>query len=351
VLPYDGIHHIDMHMKLLDEETLLLGEYPPGISDGPQIEANLAWLQANYNSVYGTPYRIVRIPMPSNATGTSWPSTGAYYRTYTNGVFVNKTFIYPTYYTQYDTIADRILREALPGYKLVGIDSDDGGSQSPIAASGSIHCITSNIWVADPLLISHQRLRDTDDLGPYQVDALIQHRTGIASATLYHTTDTSSGYTPVPMTLTNTVNHTWTGSIPAYPAGSEVFYYIGATSVSNKTQVRPITAPDGFWKFDISVIANIPHSERTMTAGLGTPYPNPARAITCVPVEAEGFINCNLSLYDINGRLVETLHEGQLQPGTNNFFFNAMNMEAGVYFLRLETDHDVQAKRVLVYGY
>lgn len=26
--PYDGIHHIDMHMKLLDEETLLVGQYP-----------------------------------------------------------------------------------------------------------------------------------------------------------------------------------------------------------------------------------------------------------------------------------------------------------------------------------
>lgn len=25
-LPYDGIHHIDMHMKLLDEETLLVGQ-------------------------------------------------------------------------------------------------------------------------------------------------------------------------------------------------------------------------------------------------------------------------------------------------------------------------------------
>lgn len=40
-LPYDGIHHIDMHMKLLDEETLLVGEYPAGIANGPQIEANI----------------------------------------------------------------------------------------------------------------------------------------------------------------------------------------------------------------------------------------------------------------------------------------------------------------------
>ncbi len=31
-LPYDGIHHIDMHMKLLDEETLLMGQYPAGVS-------------------------------------------------------------------------------------------------------------------------------------------------------------------------------------------------------------------------------------------------------------------------------------------------------------------------------
>lgn len=29
-LPYDAIHHIDMHMKLLDEETLLVSRYPEG---------------------------------------------------------------------------------------------------------------------------------------------------------------------------------------------------------------------------------------------------------------------------------------------------------------------------------
>jgi agmatine/peptidylarginine deiminase len=37
-LPYDEIHHIDMHMKLLDEETLLVSKYPTGVADGPQID-------------------------------------------------------------------------------------------------------------------------------------------------------------------------------------------------------------------------------------------------------------------------------------------------------------------------
>ena len=37
-LPYDGIHHIDMHMKLLDEETLLVGEFPQHLRQQPLRE-------------------------------------------------------------------------------------------------------------------------------------------------------------------------------------------------------------------------------------------------------------------------------------------------------------------------
>ena len=99
-LPYDVIHHIDMHMKLIDEETLLIGEFPVGQSDGPQMESNLQAILADHNSVFGTPYRIVRVPMPSG-TGASYPPSASY-RTYANNVFVNKTVIVPTYREEYD---------------------------------------------------------------------------------------------------------------------------------------------------------------------------------------------------------------------------------------------------------
>jgi agmatine deiminase len=107
VLPYDGIHHIDMHMKLLDEETLMIGEYPAGISDGPQIEANLQYVLSNFNSVYGTPYKVIRIVQPPDGSG-NYPSQSGDYLTYTNATFVNKTVILPTYSNQYDTTAIRI---------------------------------------------------------------------------------------------------------------------------------------------------------------------------------------------------------------------------------------------------
>src|SRR4030095_15847307 len=62
-LPYDEIHHIDMHMKLLDEETILVGQFPTGVSDGPQIEENIQYVKDNFLSCYGRPYKIVYIPM------------------------------------------------------------------------------------------------------------------------------------------------------------------------------------------------------------------------------------------------------------------------------------------------
>lgn len=81
-LPFDCIHHIDMHIKLLDEETLLVGQYPTGVADGPQIEANLQYILSNYPSAFGTPYKTVRIPMPPD--GNNYPDQGGFYRTYAN---------------------------------------------------------------------------------------------------------------------------------------------------------------------------------------------------------------------------------------------------------------------------
>nr|MBA3705142.1 agmatine deiminase family protein [Bacteroidota bacterium] len=144
VLPYDGIHHIDMHMKLLNEETLIIGKYPAGTADGPQIEANLQYVLSNFNSVFGKPYKIIRIPQPPDqVNGFTYPDNNGNYLTYTNSSIINKTIIVPQYYAQYDTTALRIFRDAMPGYNVVGINSN-----STISASGSLHCITHSIGVS-----------------------------------------------------------------------------------------------------------------------------------------------------------------------------------------------------------
>lgn len=342
VLPYDGIHHIDMHMKLLDEQTLLIGEYPQGIADGPQIESNLNYVMSNFNSMFGTPYKVIRIPMPPH-NGLYPNNWNADYRTYTNSVFINKTVLVPVYEEQFDTTALRIYREAMPGYRIIGLDCND-----IIEASGAIHCITKAIGVDDPLLISHQPLENTNNTSTsYQVDAFIKHRTGIDHAELYYTTDTTQVYQSVSMSLTNSPTDTWTGYIPAQSAGAEVFYYIEATANSGKNQVRPIVAPNGYWNFHVETFTG--KEELTLNDLIQhiEVYPNPAVEHALVNFKATTSIEGKIVVKDLLGKELIQVYNGNFTVGNNIFFMDARHLASGTYFVSIETNTGRVTKRLL----
>src|SRR5688500_2545536 len=213
-LPYDGIHHLDMHMRVIDEETIIFGEYPDGVADGPQINANIDYLLEEFQTAFGNKYRIVRIPMPPE--GTRYPDDGGDYRTYTNSIFINKTILVPTYEEKYDTTALRIYRENLPGYNVVGINCN-----SIIPSLGALHCITKLVGTSDPLLIAHPRLRDSDNTeSEYSVTAIIKHRSGIETASLFYRNSLDSVYTEVVMSLSDTLENSWTAVIPPHAGGT-----------------------------------------------------------------------------------------------------------------------------------
>ncbi|MEN9639960.1 MAG: hypothetical protein RLZZ262_1829, partial [Bacteroidota bacterium] len=345
-LPYDGIHHIDMHMKLIDEETLLVGEYPDGVADGPQINANIEYVLDNYNSVFGTPYHVVRIPMPDSQSGLypdSQPTPG-YYRTYTNAVFVNNTIIFPTYREEFDTTAFRIWGEICPGYNLVGIDCDNQDEQI-ISLSGAIHCITHSVGVADPLLISHQPLQDTpDQINPYVVSGYFNHRTGIASAKLFWKTIQQSFYTEV--VLTDMGNNQWQGLIPAHPAGTIIEYYLMGESVSGKIQLRPMPAPAGHWSFE--VLGDISTTELAQAPIISRVYPNPAQAITCIELQLTLSQNIEAFLTDVTGKRVQTIHSGQLSPNRSKLFIDAAQLPAGMYQIEVVTSTGRHCQKLMV---
>lgn len=338
-LPFDGIHHIDMHMKLLDEETLLVGQFPTGQSDGPQLEQNISAVLAQEDSHFGDPYRLVRIPMPPSVSGNFPPD--ASYRTYANNVFINGTLLVPTYRTEYDTTALRILREELPGYNVVGIDCDS--EQNIIGQSGAIHCITKTIGVADPLLIRHQRLADTyETINDYPVSAYLRHRSGIAFATLYWTTDTASGFASVPMTDQGAGN--WSASIPAQSADSDVFYYVQGISNSGKVQVRPLVAPAGWWHFRVlDISAAIPDARGPVIAEL---FPNPTSSILVVTVPDAADERVDVVLQDALGRTVQHLYSGTL-PADHRVMVDISALPEAPYLLVVTNKYGRSAQRVI----
>ncbi|MCO6474837.1 MAG: agmatine deiminase family protein [Melioribacteraceae bacterium] len=249
-LPYDVIHHIDMHMKLLDEETLLVGQYPVGVADGPKIEENLQYILNNYQTCFGREFRVVRIPMPPDAQGR-YPNNNGDYRTYTNSIIINKTVIVPTYELQYDTTALRIYREAMPGYEIAGVNSNQ-----IIPLLGAIHCITKEIGVREPIFISHPKILTTvDAVDGYEVKSFIKTRSGVQSASVYWSIDTTQGFNSISMS--EIAPDTFSAEIPLQSLNTKVYYYISAISNSGRTVTKPLPSPAGAYQFMVDYVVPV----------------------------------------------------------------------------------------------
>jgi agmatine/peptidylarginine deiminase len=340
LLPYDVIHHIDMHIKLLDEETLLVSQYPPGIADGPQIEANLQYVLNNFQTCFGKPYKVVRILAPPH--NGNYPPVGNY-RTYTNSVIVNKTVIVPTYEFQYDTTALRIYRESMPGYNIVGINCN-----AIIPSLGAIHCITKEIGVSEPVFISHSAIRNTSNTTqPYEVKAYLKSKSGIASARMYWSTDTSNGFTQVNMT---NIGDTFRANIPAQNLNTRVYYYISATSVSGRTVTKPLPAPRGNIQFLVTNTVGVTQINNSTPKRfeLNQNYPNPFNPVTRIKfsVPKQSFVT--LKIYDIAGREVLKVTEAQMNAGTYSYDWNASGFASGIYFYRLTGEGFTDTKKMML---
>ena len=82
-------------------------------------------------------------------------------------------------------------------------------------------------------------------------------------------------------------------------------------------------------------------------------YPNPFNATTSIEFSLNKADDVTLSIYDILGRKINTLHDGQLQAGTHNIIWNGANrtgepVSSGVYFYRLENSEGSQSKQMIL---
>ena len=342
-LPYDDIHHIDMHMKLLDEERLLVGQYPDGVSDGPQIEANIQYLLDNYETCYGRDYKIIRIPMPPDKNG-KYPDEGGDYRTYTNSVFINQTVIIPLYEEKYDTTALRIYRQALPGYRIVGINCND-----IISLDGAIHCITHELGARNPVFIAHATIRQAySDQSAYPVAAVVRTSAGIDSVLTYWTTDTTAGFSALKMTYT--ANDSFVTEIPGQAANTEVFYYLTAFAHNGKIISKPLVGAKGAWKFTVSGPSAVAGRESVVPDNftIHSIYPNPFNAQTVCVFSLKNTGMIEFALYSIDGRKVMELGHRKFNAGRHQIKINAGNLSSGLYFIGARSNGHTEYRKLIL---
>ncbi len=77
-------------------------------------------------------------------------------------------------------------------------------------------------------------------------------------------------------------------------------------------------------------------------------YPNPFNAVTTIRYEIPETSPVILSVYDINGRLVEMLENTTKQPGKYSVTWNASNVSSGVYLYRLSASEFQQVRKCLL---
>lgn len=334
-LPYDEIHHIDMHMKLLNEETLLVSKYPPGIADGPQIEANINYVLSNFESAFSTPYKVKWIDAPPSISG-SYPDTGGSYRTYSNSVIINKTILVPVYRPEVDVVALSRYQELMPGYTIVGIDVDNSG-ENLIASLGAIHCITHTIGVADPLLIVHQPIEEAISGSSITINASIKHISGIQSASVFWRIAGTTVFNETPMTFISGTN--WSASLTIPLSGLDIEYYIHAQAISGKSLNRPIVAPEGFWTINAESLSMSEWANKHIS----NPYPNPANEKVSIDLnQLSGKIKVR-----ITNVLGQTLYTTTVQNDKRVLTLDLDPNWKGSLFINLKGDFWEVTKKVL----
>lgn len=79
------------------------------------------------------------------------------------------------------------------------------------------------------------------------------------------------------------------------------------------------------------------------------PYPNPFNSSTTIRFELGTLSTITLAIYDISGRLINTLIDVQeLKPAGYNFSWNAKDVASGMYFLSFQVDNYREYRKMVV---
>ena len=134
-LQNDGTGHIDMFVKLLNDTTIIVGEYASpstGSGDNYNICNQVAAQLATETNGAGQPFNVERMLMPPFSSGITY--------TYINSLIVNKKVFVPVYGFTTDNAILAQYEQLLPGYEAIGFDCNN-----IITANGAIHCIAMKV--------------------------------------------------------------------------------------------------------------------------------------------------------------------------------------------------------------
>ncbi|MCK4806585.1 MAG: T9SS type A sorting domain-containing protein [Candidatus Aegiribacteria sp.] len=157
------------------------------------------------------------------------------------------------------------------------------------------------------------------------------------------------------------VNVTLTDGVENYGDGM-TFYEEGATNSSGQVTLN-ITAPSSGTVFIGAYLHNYNYDIKWVTIGTGitgppgnslvlnleNPMPNPVTTGASLGFTVPSGGNVRLNVYDVSGRIVETVFNGNVEGGSHSVEWNpGSSVSSGVYFVRLDTEEGSVTVRAMV---
>ena len=229
----DYIAHVDCWGKYLAPDKILIAQVPQSNSHYADYES-VANYFATTNCCWGYPYRVYRVYEPGGNTLAP----------YTNSLILNKTVYVPLgSNSTYNQQALAVYQEAMPGYTIVGVNSN---GYSGWENTDALHCRTRGVMDFNMLFVDHrdvlfgeQTWQDSiavvSKFIAYSGQPLKQD-----SLLVYYSID-GGAYQTAHMTATGNPDE-YVGYIKGYQGESEINYYVFGADESGHRYTQPVFA-------------------------------------------------------------------------------------------------------------
>ena len=232
-----SIQHIDCLAKLVNSETIIIKQVS---ESSPEYECIEDFAQSFHelNTFYGRPFQIHRIYCP-DINGGWWELNSV--AAYTNSLILNNKVLVPQYGIVSDQDALSVYQEAMPGYEIIGFNSDAG---NPWYGEDALHCRTMGIFDPNMIHISHKSIR-TEELNNHEsinVEVNIidynNSNSNLQSIVLSWKYSTEDG--PFrQISLEHESDNIYSGEFPSLNSNSLIEYFITVINFEGNTASHP----------------------------------------------------------------------------------------------------------------
>ena len=119
----------------------------------------------------------------------------------------------------------------------------------------------------------------------------------------------------------------------------DVYNFNGFEGIGSSNGPRSLTI-DGGWALDID------NSTITEVFNLHNSYPNPFNPTTKISFSIKESQNVKISIFDINGKLVQNVSNQYFESGNHYVKFSSKNLSTGIYLIMLNHKNGIETQKI-----